>query len=243
MPQVGTWLGSVSRYAEPMDAQAPLPEVIEVGADLAELVGRLRSRLPPRGGRLMGGRLMVGLTGAPGVGKSTVAEALGRELGPRLAVTVPMDGFHIATAALAPGQLERRGAIDTFDAGGFVSLLQRLRRNDESVVYAPGFERTLEEPIAGILPIARDVPIVITEGNYLLSTEPDWHDVRGLLDEVWFLEENAEVRLTRLIARHIRFGKTPEHARFIAEGSDERNAREIENHRSAADLVVRFTTH
>lgn len=217
-----------------MAAPARPQETIDVGPDLAPLVQRLRSHVPSPS------RFIVGLTGAPGVGKSTVAEALTRELGPQVAVTVPMDGFHIATAALAPGQLERRGAIDTFDAGGFVSLLQRLRRHDEEVVYAPGFERTLEEPIAGILPIGREIPIVITEGNYLLATEPGWRDVRDLLDEVWFLEEDPEVRLARLIARHIRFGKTPEHARSMALGSDERNARAIEAYRSRADVVVRF---
>lgn len=223
-----------------MDAAAPAPETIEIGANLDPLVERLRSHLSPAFGSR---RFMVGITGAPGVGKSTLADALARELGPRLAVSVPMDGFHIASAALAPGQLERRGAIDTFDVGGFVCLLERLRRRTEAVVYAPGFERTLEEPIAGILPIARDIPIVITEGNYLLATEPGWRDVRGLLDEVWFLEEDPQVRIARLIERHIRFGKTPEHARAMAEGSDETNARAIEKRRSAAQVVVRFGAH
>ena len=188
-------------------------------------------------------RVILGVVGAPGAGKSTFAnelvDALTAALGPDVAAVVPMDGFHIASSALpGPEYLERRGAMDTFDVGGYLALLGRLRRNTERVVYAPAFERDIEEPIAGAIPIPRELPIVITEGNYLLSAEPGWREVRGFLDETWFLETNPEVRVERLIARHVLSGKTLEHATRMATGSDEHNASLVSRTRHAADLVV-----
>lgn len=210
-----------------------MSEHIELGPDLSALLARLE-RLGP-------GRVIVGIVGPPGVGKSTLATQLVAQLGSDRAVVVPMDGFHIHSRALPhPDQLGRRGAIDTFDAGGYVSLLERLRRRSEDIVYAPGFERDIEEPLAGLIPVPRSVPIVITEGNYLLSPEPPWNAIRALLDEVWYLEAGPLERRGRLIARHRQFGASPEEAITKADGSDERNAEQIEQTRSAADLVIRL---
>ncbi len=163
----------------------------------------------------LGGRHILGIVGAPGAGKSTLANQLAAALGPDRAVVFPMDGFHIASALASP-ELNHRGAIDTFDVSGYLSLLGRLVKRQEPTTYAPGFERDIEEPIAGLIPITRDVPIVITEGNYLLSPEPVWREIRDLLDEVWFLETDPTRRLQRLVARHIRYGKTDQHAKALA---------------------------
>ena len=207
-------------------------ETIEVGADLSALIERLS---PPEGGT---GRLIVGIVGAPGSGKSTLAHELAARLGN--AVVLPMDGFHIASPALTAAQRQRRGAIDTFDVDGYLCMLERLRRRGEAVVYAPGFERDVEEPIAGLIPIRPDVPVVITEGNYLLSAEPGWREIRALLDQAWFVEADSRLRVERLIARHIRYGKSPDEAVAMAEGSDEHNARRIAVTRAKADLVIRL---
>ena len=125
-----------------------------------------------------GGRRILGLTGPPGAGKSTVARTLVDALGPDTAVLVPMDGFHLANVTLrALGRRDRKGAWDTFDVGGYVALLRRLRAADEPVVHAPDFDRQLEEPIGSAVPVAADVPLVVTEGNYLLSREGGWGGV------------------------------------------------------------------
>ena len=55
------------------------------------------------------------------------------------------------------------------------------------MVYAPEFLREIEEPIAGAVAVPRDVPLVITEGNYLLVDDGPWAEVRPLLDEAWFV--------------------------------------------------------
>ncbi|MDT0164928.1 nucleoside/nucleotide kinase family protein [Actinotalea sp. AC32] len=186
-----------------------------------------------------GGRRILGITGPPGAGKSTVAEALALALGPR-ARLVGMDGFHLAEAELRRlGRHDRKGAPDTFDAGGYVALLRRLRAADEAVVYAPFFDRSLEEAIAGAVAVPREVPLVITEGNYLLVEDGDWRAVRPLLDECWYVEADEEERLRRLIARHERFGRSAAEARERSTGSDQRNADVIAATIHRADLLVR----
>ena len=187
-----------------------------------------------------GSRRMLGIAGAPGAGKSTLAARLVRQLGEQ-AVLVPMDGFHLADAALERlGRLGRKGAPDTFDAGGYVSLLQRLRtaRPQDAPVWAPMFERDLEQPLAGAIEVGAEVPLVITEGNYLLLEDGPFAQVRAMLDACWFVEVPEELRLERLIARHERFGKSPQAAREWALGPDEANARLVAGTRDRADVVV-----
>jgi pantothenate kinase len=184
-------------------------------------------------------RALLGICGAPAAGKSTLAERLVAVLGPS-AIHIGMDGFHFAQVELSRlGRTERKGALDTFDGAGYVNLLRRLRsRPDGEVVYAPGFRRDLEEPIAGAVPVPPEIRLVVTEGNYLLVDEPPWRSVRELLDEVWFLDVAPDVRHEWLIARHRAYGRTLAEARERTFGSDERNATLIEATRSRADLVI-----
>ncbi|MGP3755792.1 nucleoside/nucleotide kinase family protein [Streptomyces sp. IBSNAI001] len=203
-------------------------------SDLATLTERARGLADA------GGRRILGIAGAPGAGKSTLAARITERLDGR-AVLVPMDGFHLAGAELERlGRADRKGAPDTFDAAGYAALLRRLRRPGPDPVYAPAFDRALEEPVAGSVCVAPDVPLVVTEGNYLLLDEGPWAPVRGLLDEVWFLDADPGLRVSRLVERHVRFGKPRPYAERWVSGSDERNARLVELHRGRADLVVRL---
>jgi pantothenate kinase len=186
-----------------------------------------------------GTRRLLGIAGPPGAGKSTLADRLARALGPDTAAVVPMDGFHLAQAELVRlGRADRKGAPDTFDAAGYAELLGRLRAAGPAVVYAPAFDRTLEEPVAGSIPVDPGVPLVITEGNYLLCETGEWARVRPLLDEVWFLAPDDTLRVRRLIDRHVRHGKEPARAAAWVTRSDEANARLIAPGRERADLVV-----
>ncbi|WP_374777595.1 nucleoside/nucleotide kinase family protein [Streptomyces sp. NBC_01310] len=186
-----------------------------------------------------GGRRILGIAGPPGAGKSTLADRLAEALGPETAVVVPMDGFHLARAELARvGRADRKGAPDTFDVAGYVALLGRLRASGGGTVYAPAFDRSLEEPIAGSIPVPPAVPLVITEGNYLLHEAGEWASVRPLLDEAWYLAPDEDLRVRRLVDRHVRHGKEPEAARAWVARSDEANARLVAPGRHRADLVL-----
>jgi pantothenate kinase len=190
--------------------------------------------------RLAGGnRVLLGITGSPGSGKSTFAAGLHALFGAGTAVVVPMDGFHLGNAIIDGTPLrQRKGAIDTFDVGGYLSLLERLARRDEDVVYAPDFRRQIDEPVAASIAVPATVTLVITEGNYLLADHPQWRQVRAQLDEVWFLDTPPALRLARLVDRHVRFGMDRPAAEEWAAGSDEANARLIEATRTAADRII-----
>lgn len=185
-----------------------------------------------------GPRRILGITGAPGSGKSTVAQRVVDALGPDRARLVGMDGFHFSNSELhRQGSHERKGAPHTFDAGGYVELLRRLRSAAEEVVYAPEFNRDLEESIGSAVGVPASVPLIVTEGNYLLVEEGAWAGIRPLLDECWFVDPGDQVRLDRLVARHERHGRSPEAAHERSYGTDQLNADVVAATRSRADLV------
>ena len=202
-------------------------------ADPVELADRLRSLVRP------GQRFILGLAGPPGTGKSTFAAQLAAAMHPLTCVVVPLDGFHLGTAIINGTSLQqRKGAIDTFDAAGYYVLIDRLRRRDEPVVYAPLYDRAVEEPIAGSIAIHQATQVVITEGNYLLVPDGAWARARQEMDQVWFVHTEQDIRLRRLIGRHVQFGKTREAAHAWVHASDEVNAALVLATKSHADQVV-----
>lgn len=185
---------------------------------------------------LHGTRVLVGIAGAPGAGKSTVAEALLAAL-PEAAL-VPMDGYHLPQSRLRElGRRDRMGASDTFDVPAFVALLRELRFSG-GFVLARGFDRGIEEPVPDAIPIPPEKRIIVVEGNYLLHDAGGWEEVAPLLDETFVLGLDDEVRRERLIERHARFGKTLEDARAWALGPDETNARLIAATAARADHEI-----
>jgi pantothenate kinase len=199
-----------------------------VDADLVVRVRRLMDRP----------RAVLGISGSPGAGKSTLAERIVAAVGAE-AVVVPMDGFHLHDDELARlGLSDRKGAPETFDVAGYAALLRRLRTETEHTVYAPAFDRTRELAVAGAIAVHPWHRLVVTEGNYLLYDAPGWSDVLPLLDESWFVQGDEDVRLERLVRRHIAHGKPPEAARRWASVSDQANADIVARTRVAADVVV-----
>lgn len=205
--------------------------------DLDDLAARVTRLADAAAGR----RVLVGVVGAPGSGKSTFAKRLANRLTADgwPAVRVPMDGFHLADVALVERRLlDRKGAPETFDAHGYLNLLRRLRTETGNDVLAPGFERDLEQPIAASITVAPSHRVVVTEGNYLLDDADPWPAVRAELDEVWFVDLDDARRRSRLVDRHVKHGKTREAAQAWVDEVDEPNAQRVLAQRATADLRV-----
>jgi len=188
-----------------------------------------------------GKRQVLGIVAAPGAGKSSLAQALQMQFGSALQV-VPMDGFHLANSELLRlGRSGRKGAPDTFDAAGYLSLLQRIQAQQApEVVYAPDYRRDIEESVAGAIGVLPDTPLIVTEGNYLLLDDGPWARVRGVLDEVWYLDVEPAQRQARLLARHMQFGRSRERALSWIASTDEPNAVRIARTRHKADVWINW---
>ncbi|PYY56505.1 nucleoside/nucleotide kinase family protein [Curtobacterium sp. MCSS17_011] len=188
-------------------------------------------------------RTVLGIAGAPGAGKSTLARrvvtAVDDRLGAGTAVQVPMDGFHLSNAALdALGRRERKGAADTFDADGYIALVRRLVAADEAVVWAPDFDRRVDEPVAGSIAVPRTARLVVSEGNYLLDDTAPWSALPALFTETWFCAVDDAVRLDRLVGRHMRHGRDHDAARAWAVEVDGVNAARVAPTVSRASRTV-----
>ncbi|WP_293932205.1 nucleoside/nucleotide kinase family protein, partial [Iodobacter sp.] len=169
---------------------------------------------------------------------STLAQEI-QHLYPEQSIVVPMDGYHLANSELARlGKAARKGAEDTFDSAGFASLIQRLKTQpSDETIYAPEFRREIEEPIANAIPIQPKNQLIIVEGNYLLLNTGHWAKLHSLLDEAWYVDVNHALRESRLIHRHMQFGRSEAAATDWAHNTDGPNARLIEASKERADLI------
>jgi pantothenate kinase len=184
-------------------------------------------------------RIIIGIVGKPGAGKSTLTEHILNNLPKGVATIVPMDGYHLSNSQLARlGLADRKGAPNTFDSEGYVNLLRRLRNDIDKDVYFPVFHREIEESYAADGVVLAKTKIVLTEGNYLLLNEMGWQGVAGELDEIWYVNIDDDLRLDRLTKRHQKFGKDADAAHAWARGTDEVNAKIVEATASKADYII-----
>jgi pantothenate kinase len=196
------------------------------------LAARIAALAAPRAGRVL-----VGIAGAPGAGKSTLAEALVDRLGPQAAL-VPMDGFHLDNAILdARGRRFAKGSPDTFDVAGFEAILQRLKAGGEVIV--PVFDRYIDVSRGSARVVPPAARIIVAEGNYLLLRDAPWDRLHALWDLTAFLDVPMAELERRLIDRWHHHGLSDEDARRRAFDNDIPNARRVIDGSVAADVVLR----
>ena len=185
-------------------------------------------------------RTIIGIIGKPGGGKSTLSKYLLKGMDPTLVSVVPMDGFHLSNKVLKElGRSDRKGAQDTFDVKGFTTLIERIKLDSADPIYYPIFDRSIEESIASQGVVYPSTRVVIVEGNYLMHDKDGWQEISPLLDQSWYAFLDEDLRISRLISRHIAFGKDPESAKAWAKGSDQVNAELIEIGVGRCDFLIR----
>jgi pantothenate kinase len=150
-----------------------------------------------------------------------------------------MDGFHLPNDVLRDrGLLAVKGAPETFDAMGFLALVRAIR--DTSVtVSCPAFDRTIDAVVADCVSVDPGDVVVVVEGNYLLLDRPPWSSLSEAFDAVAYLDVPDEIRRSRLIARHVEFGRDPVDAAEFVHRSDQANAALVQASCIRADLIVR----
>jgi Panthothenate kinase len=185
------------------------------------------------------GRFIIGIVGKPGAGKSTLTSHLIENLPKDSVSLVPMDGYHLSNLQLKNlGLSDRKGAFNTFDSNGYVSLLKRINTETDQDIYYPVFHREIEESYAADGVVLANTKIVLTEGNYLLFDKAGWEKVAAELTEIWYININDDVRIDRLVKRHEFYGKDKESALNWATGTDEINAKIIESTAVKADVII-----
>jgi pantothenate kinase len=190
-----------------------------------------------------GRRVVLGLTGPPGAGKSTLAgfivDYARARMGDSWAAYFPMDGYHLSNAQLKRLGLEnRKGAPATFDVRGYVAMLSRLTADSGEDIYVPEYDRSLHEPIAARLLVPGTARLIVTEGNYLALDDPGWREARRFIDRLWYVDAADSLREERLVARQIVGGRSDGAAREWVEFSDHPNGELVKLSKDKADRVI-----
>jgi len=195
------------------------------------------------------GRCLVAVAGVPAGGKSVFTALMVRVLramGPGFGVAaVGLDGYHLPNAWLdshpspfGDGTLRRyKGAHFTFDAARLAADLKRLKGGGGAVAL-PAYDRRRHDPVEGAIVVEESDRLVLVEGNYLLCREGPWAEVFECFDVRVFLALPPGVNRERMIARHMRGGRSREEAVAHFERTDGPNTALVTPTEAAADIVV-----
>ena len=189
-----------------------------------------------------GSRIIVGIAGPPGSGKSTLSSLLLEDyekVKPGMAKIVPMDGFHLSNEKLEElGLLSLKGIPDSFDAAGFVRLMDRLKGSREIRIPFPLFDRSIEKVIPDGDFVDQENKLLIVEGNYLLYDKIPWNQIQHYLDYSIYLDAGEDILFPRLLERHKEGGKSEKEAEEKVLSTDIPNARLVARSKEKADYIL-----
>jgi pantothenate kinase len=187
-------------------------------------------------------RYIVAIAGPPASGKTTLAQKLCDDINSKVSaspcVVVPMDGFHLDNEKLDQmGIRHIKGAPQTFDAEGFVELIQQIRLDNGAVVI-PEFNRKLDAVVLGDQSINPDHRIIVVEGNYLLLDESPWGQLKAMFDLSVMLTPEEKTLEKRLISRWEKYAHSEEEAKVCAYSNDILNSKYALAHSMQADITL-----
>ncbi|OAA63211.1 kinase-related protein [Cordyceps fumosorosea ARSEF 2679] len=168
------------------------------------------------------GRLLIGIAGIPGSGKTTFSKMITSRLNaiaakqapgsPAPVAFLPMDGFHYPRSYLSAQSdaalyNARRGASFTFDASKFLAVISKLRNAPMGEeIKVPSFDHAVKDPKEDDIVIAPTQRIIVVEGNYVALNADVWREAAALFDELWFVEVDFNQARERLALRHVKAG-------------------------------------
>lgn len=143
-----------------------------------------------------------------------------------------MDGFHRDNSDLErSGLLSRKGAPQTFDVAGLLSVLERVQDADGTAY--PTFDRSQDCTVPDAGTIAATDETVVVEGNYLLLKQSPWDQLHRFWDFSILLDVPLPVLEDRLIQRWVKHGHS------IAEATDRARHNDLVNAETVATSSAR----
>lgn len=177
---------------------------------------------------------LIAITGGSGAGKTTIAQALARQVGAG-AVVVAEDDYY-RCASTIPDFDAASYNFDTPEAKEHTLLSAHLAAAKRGEPFdKPIYDLATHRRQADLERIAR-ANVVIVEGIHLLAVK----DLRGLFDLKIFVEADEAVRLARRMLRDVETrGRTPRSVMMqFFETVRPMHQQHVESQRAFADLVL-----
>jgi pantothenate kinase len=160
-------------------------------------------------------RVIIGLTGFPASGKTTLARLIERQInaatGTNSCAAISMDGFHRSNASLEQaGLTEKKGAPETYDSVGFGRLLAKLKHPEGCTLFAPSYDRPTHAVVENSVVIPPSVDLIVVEGIYVGYRPGDWSAASAEISNLYFFDQDIHLCLQRVINRNRAVGRSPE---------------------------------
>lgn len=192
------------------------------------------------------GRVVIGVAGPTGAGKSVVA-VLFKELARQAALpfafeSVTIDAYHYPNRYLlshfAGGVplKQVKGRFDTYDVAALLADLRAFAAGEN--VALPAYSRKLHDPVPASVLIQQPATLLLVEGLWLLFDRAGWEPIRSQMDFCYFIDSDKECTRPAVIQRHMTGGRSAEDAARHYEEVDGRNSDLTLQTRSRADKVI-----